>query len=102
VRFIEVSHRVVPGMKTYPGLAAPKVDVIVDYESSRERYGGKAEFLEWIAWWDAQDVLDDEERDRRARTTLRRATGYWVPGVFNVVQCVPPSIVRCSEPRTVA
>jgi len=33
---------------------------------------------------------------------LRRATGYWVPGVFNVVQCVPPSIVRCSEPRTVA
>jgi len=30
VRFIEVSHRVVPGMKTYPGLPAPEVDVIVD------------------------------------------------------------------------
>jgi arylformamidase len=45
VRFIEVSHRVVPGMKTYPGLPEPTVDVIVDYESSRERYGGKAEFL---------------------------------------------------------
>jgi hypothetical protein len=88
-------------MKTYPGLPAPEVDVIVDYESSRERYGGKAEFLECIAPL-AQDVLDDEERNGRARTTLRRATGYWVPGVFNVVQCVPPSIVRCSEPRTVA
>ncbi len=45
VRFIEVSHRVVPGMKTYPGLPEPTVDVIVDYESSRERYAGKAEFL---------------------------------------------------------
>lgn len=45
MRFIEVSHRVVPGMKTYPGLPAPEVDVIVDYETSRERYGGKAEFL---------------------------------------------------------
>jgi arylformamidase len=45
VRFIEVSHRVVPGMKTYPGLPVPAVDVIVDYESSRERYGGKAEFF---------------------------------------------------------
>ncbi len=45
VRFIEVSHRVVPGMKTYPGLPEPTVDVIIDYVSSRERYGGKAEFL---------------------------------------------------------
>ena len=45
MRFIEVSHRVVPGMKTYPGLPEPTVDVIVDYESSRERYGGKAEFF---------------------------------------------------------
>ncbi len=45
MRFIEVSHRVVPGMKTYPGLPEPKVDVVIDYESSRERYGGKAEFL---------------------------------------------------------
>jgi kynurenine formamidase len=45
VRFIEVSHRVVPGMKTYPGLPEPAVDVVMDYESSRERYGGKAEFL---------------------------------------------------------
>ena len=45
MRFIEVSHRVVPGMRTYPGLPEPIVDVIVDYESSRERYGGKAEFF---------------------------------------------------------
>lgn len=45
VRFIEVSHRIEAGMKTYPGLPEPKVEVVIDYESSRERYGGKAEFL---------------------------------------------------------
>ena len=45
MRFIEVSHPIVAGMKTYPGLPEPKVDVIIDYASSRERYGGKAEFL---------------------------------------------------------
>jgi arylformamidase len=45
VRFIEVSHRITAGMKTCPGLPEPKVDVIIDYASSRERYGGKAEFL---------------------------------------------------------
>jgi arylformamidase len=45
VRFIEVSHRITVGMKTYPGLPEPTVDVIIDYVSSRERYGGKAEFL---------------------------------------------------------
>ena len=45
MRFIEVSHRIVAGMKTYPGLPEPKVEVIIDYVSSRARYGGKAEFL---------------------------------------------------------
>jgi len=45
VRFIEVSHRIEPGMKTYPGLPVPTVDVNLDYAASRERYGGKAEFL---------------------------------------------------------
>src|SRR5678815_5530523 len=45
VRFVEVSHRVTAGMETYPGLPEPKVDVIIDYVTSRERYGGKAEFL---------------------------------------------------------
>ena len=44
-RFIEVSHHIVPGMKTYPGLPEPTVDVNLDYEASRERYGGRAEFL---------------------------------------------------------
>src|SRR5438105_14973912 len=43
-RFIELSHEIVPGMKTYPGLPEPKVDVVVDYEASRERYQNKAEF----------------------------------------------------------
>jgi kynurenine formamidase len=45
MRIIEVSHRIEAGMKTYPGLPEPTVDVNLDYESSRERYGGKAEFL---------------------------------------------------------
>ena len=43
--FIEVSHQVVSGMKTYPGLPEPSVDVVFDYDASRERYQGKAEFL---------------------------------------------------------
>ena len=43
-RFVEVSHEIVPGMKTYPGLPEPTVDVVVDYEASRERYQNKAEF----------------------------------------------------------
>jgi len=42
--FIELSHEIVPGMKTYPGLPEPTVDVVVDYEASRERYQNKAEF----------------------------------------------------------
>jgi kynurenine formamidase len=44
VRLIEVSHRVIPGMTTYPGLPVPEADLLVDYEASRERYGGEAEF----------------------------------------------------------
>ena len=42
--FIELSHPIVPGMKTYPGLPEPVVDVVVDYEASRSRYQDKAEF----------------------------------------------------------
>ncbi len=42
--FIEVSHRVEAGMKTYPGLPEPSVEVVFDYDASHERYQGKAEF----------------------------------------------------------
>ncbi len=41
---VEVSHQVVAGMKTYPGLPEPSVEVIFDYDQSQERYQGKAEF----------------------------------------------------------
>jgi arylformamidase len=41
---VEVSHPVVAGMKTYPGLPEPSVEVIFDYDQSHERYQGKAEF----------------------------------------------------------
>jgi arylformamidase len=44
-RFIEVSHPVVAGMKTYPGLPEPQMDVIFGYDDSQERYKGKSEFL---------------------------------------------------------
>ena len=43
-RMVEVSHRVVPGMKTYPGLPEPQVEVLLDYEASRARYDNQAEF----------------------------------------------------------
>jgi arylformamidase len=42
--FVELSHPIVPGMKTYPGLPEPTVDVLLDYEASRERYKNQAEF----------------------------------------------------------
>jgi arylformamidase len=42
--FVEVSHKIVPGMTTYPGLPAPRIEVVVDYEASRQRYQDKAEF----------------------------------------------------------
>jgi len=44
-RFIEVSHAIVPGMKTYPGLPEPVAEVLMDYDASHERYQGMAEFL---------------------------------------------------------
>ena len=43
-RFIELSHQIVPGMKTYPGLPEPTVEVLLDYEASHERYQNQAEF----------------------------------------------------------
>jgi kynurenine formamidase len=44
-RLIEVSHPVVEGMKTYPGLPEPRAEVIFDHVGSAERYQGKAEFF---------------------------------------------------------
>jgi arylformamidase len=44
-RIVELSHKIVPGMTTYPGLPVPKVDLVFDYEESRSRYQDKAEFL---------------------------------------------------------
>ena len=44
-RLIEVSHPVVAGMKTYPGLPEPRVEVNLDYDASHERYQGQAEFF---------------------------------------------------------
>lgn len=44
-RFVEVSHPVVAGMKTYPELPEPAVEVNMDYDASHARYHDKAEFL---------------------------------------------------------
>jgi kynurenine formamidase len=43
--FVEVSHPIEAGMKTYPGLPEPRAEILLDYDASRERYGGKSEFL---------------------------------------------------------
>jgi kynurenine formamidase len=44
-KFIELSHPITDGMKTYPGLPEPKTEVLLDYEASHKRYQNKAEFL---------------------------------------------------------
>lgn len=43
--FVEVSHVIEPGMKTYPGLPEPASEVLLDYDTSRNRYGDQAEFF---------------------------------------------------------
>ncbi|MEZ5401709.1 MAG: cyclase family protein [Bryobacteraceae bacterium] len=43
-RFAEVSHPIEPGMRTYPGLPPPEAIVMLDYDTSRERYQSEAEF----------------------------------------------------------
>lgn len=44
-RFIEVSHPIDAGMKTYPGLPEPRAETLLDYEPSRQHYGDQAEFF---------------------------------------------------------
>ncbi len=45
MRFVEVSHVIEPGMRTYPGLPEPRSEVLIDYEASRARYAGGTEFF---------------------------------------------------------
>ncbi|HEX2088848.1 MAG TPA: cyclase family protein [Actinomycetota bacterium] len=44
-RLVDLSHTIEDGMPVYPGIPAPVIGAIVDHESSRHRYEGKAEFL---------------------------------------------------------
>ncbi len=44
-RFVEVSHPIEPGMRTYPGLPPPEAEVTMDYDTSLERYQHQAEFF---------------------------------------------------------
>ncbi len=44
-RFVEISHVLEPGMKSYPGLPEPRAEILLDYEASRKHYDGQAEFL---------------------------------------------------------
>src|SRR5215470_2841244 len=43
--FIEVSHKIEAGMKTYPGLPEPRVEVLLEREQSRTKYTKGAEFF---------------------------------------------------------
>ena len=45
MRFVEVSHVIELGMKTYPGLPEPRAEVLLDYDASRERYAEGTEFF---------------------------------------------------------
>ena len=36
---IDVSHAIGAGTETYPGLPAPRLEVLIDYEASSARYG---------------------------------------------------------------
>ena len=45
MKFIELSHTIEPGMKTYPGLPEPRAEILIDHDSSRARYQDKSEFL---------------------------------------------------------
>jgi arylformamidase len=45
VKYIEISHVVEPGMRTYPGLPAPEVHVLVDHDTSSDRYQNKSAFF---------------------------------------------------------
>src|SRR6185312_1440699 len=42
---LDLSHPIVAGMKTYPGLPVPEAHVVLDYDASRARYEDKAEFF---------------------------------------------------------
>jgi kynurenine formamidase len=44
-RIIELAHPIQAGQGGYPGLPAPEAEVILDYDASRTRYGGPAEFF---------------------------------------------------------
>jgi kynurenine formamidase len=44
-QFVELSHTIVEGMRTYPGLPEPRAEVLFDHAASRPRYGGESEFL---------------------------------------------------------
>jgi kynurenine formamidase len=44
-QFVELSHSIVEGMRTYPGLPEPRAEVLFDHAASRPRYRGESEFL---------------------------------------------------------
>ena len=45
ISFIEVSRPIEAGMTTYPGLPAPKAEIFLDYEQSKNIYHNQSEFL---------------------------------------------------------
>jgi kynurenine formamidase len=46
VTFIDLSHPIEDGMAAYPGLPPVHLITILDHEASRERYGGRAEWID--------------------------------------------------------
>ncbi|QOY86339.1 cyclase family protein [Paludibaculum fermentans] len=44
-RFIELSHPIIEGMKTFPGLPGPQAVLLFDHAGSRRKYKNQSEFL---------------------------------------------------------
>lgn len=42
---VDISHPIAPGMDTYPGLPAPALEPLIDYDASRATYRDQAEFF---------------------------------------------------------
>ncbi len=81
--FIEVSHTVEAGMKTYPGLPEPRAEILLDYDASRARYAEGTEF------YISLNIDDIHDLARPAHTTLLGA-GIPVCEHLTNLEALPP------------
>lgn len=83
---VDLSHPISDGMASYPGLPPARVEALVDHDSSRERYEGKAEFLLGAVWLAGNtgtylDAPFHRFRDREDLATLPLSSVAALPGI---------------------